>query len=119
MASSQPADLWEWLVIIPDKPGTKDKRLEVRPAHLKNVLAVAEAQPETYKMGGVILNDLPGPETAANPAGWDFHGSTIIMQARSREEIIEFISKDIYVKEGVWDVEKVQMWPLKAAFRIP
>jgi hypothetical protein len=47
-----PPTLWEWLVIVPDKPGTKEKRLEVRPAHLQNMMSLAAADTDTWKMGG-------------------------------------------------------------------
>jgi uncharacterized protein YciI len=108
---------WEWLVVVPDKPGTRAKRLEVRPAHLQNMMALSAADTDTWKMGGVILSETP--EDATNPASWDFAGSTMVVKATSRQEIIDLLKNDVYVKEGVWDLEKIQAWPFKAAFRIP
>jgi hypothetical protein len=37
-AARPPAPLWEWLVVVPDKPGTRAKRLEVRPCVASPIL---------------------------------------------------------------------------------
>jgi uncharacterized protein len=44
-------------------------------------------------------------------------GSTLVCWAESKEQIIEELKKDIYTTSGVWDVDKVQIYPFKAAFR--
>jgi len=53
---------------------------------------------------GAVLNDVP---TSEDVKDFDFAGSTIVIQASSREEIKEILRKDVYAKEGVWDVENV------------
>ncbi len=35
------------------------------------------------------------------------NGSTVIIVAESKEEILETLRKDVYAKEGVWDVDNV------------
>jgi len=44
-------------------------------------------------------------------------GSTLIAVAETREEVLEKIRSDVYAKEGVWDVEKLQIWPFRSAIR--
>lgn len=53
---------------------------------------------------GAVLNDVP---TSDDPSTFSFAGSTIVIQAASREEIKEVLRKDIYAESGVWDVENV------------
>jgi hypothetical protein len=43
----------------------------------------------------------------------------MVVRAAAREDIIALLRNDIYVREGVWDLDKIQLWPFKAAFRIP
>jgi uncharacterized protein len=44
-------------------------------------------------------------------------GSTLIAVAETKEEVLDKIRSDVYAKEGVWDVEKVQIWPFRSAIR--
>ncbi|OAA33295.1 Dimeric alpha-beta barrel [Moelleriella libera RCEF 2490] len=104
----------EFLVIVPDRPGTKDKRLEVRPTHFKNLAPLIESG--EWKMGGALLNSVP---EADDPTTFDFLGSTLVCRAESKEQIVEQLKKDIYVSSGVWDLDKVQIYPFICAFRKP
>lgn len=53
---------------------------------------------------GAILNSVPKDD---EPSSLDFAGSTLIMVAETKEEVIKALNDDIYATEGVWDVEKV------------
>jgi hypothetical protein len=44
-------------------------------------------------------------------------GSAMLIGARTREEVIERLKGDVYVKGGVWDWDKVQIIPFKSALR--
>ena len=44
-------------------------------------------------------------------------GSAMLIGAKTREEVIERLEKDVYVSGGVWDVSKVQIIPFKSALR--
>ncbi|KAK4158560.1 hypothetical protein C8A00DRAFT_39271 [Chaetomidium leptoderma] len=112
MATSEAPKKMEWLVVIPDFPGANQKRLEVRPKHFAGLAPAKESG--LYQMGGAVLNDVP---TSDDPSTFSFAGSTIVIQASSRDEIKEVLRKDIYANTGVWDVENAQMWPLLCAFR--
>ncbi|KFG81358.1 hypothetical protein MANI_016336 [Metarhizium anisopliae] len=96
MSSSAPK-VHEFLVILPDKPGVKEKRLEVRPP-------------------GALLNEVPADDNAAN---FDFFGSTVVCKGESKEAVLEQLKKDVYATSGVWDVEKIQIYPFICAFRNP
>lgn len=37
-----------------------------------------------------------------------FAGSTLVVVASSRQEVIDMLKDDVYVKSGVWDLEKVR-----------
>jgi len=113
MSTSTPRT-YEWLVIIPDKPGALAKRLEVRPAHFAGLKTNIDNG--RFQMGGAILDEVPADD---EPTSLKMSGSTIVLNASSKEEIIGFLREDPYAKEGVWDVDNAQMWPLKCAFRIP
>lgn len=41
---------YEWLVVVPDKPGMMAKRLEVRPQHFEGLAKAKESG--LFKMGG-------------------------------------------------------------------
>jgi hypothetical protein len=44
-------------------------------------------------------------------------GSAMLIGAKTREEVLERVKRDVYVEGGVWDVEKVQVIPFKSAIR--
>jgi len=46
-----------------------------------------------------------------------FKGSAMLVGANSREEVIERLKRDVYVTNGVWDWEKIQIIPFKSAVR--
>lgn len=105
----------EWLVVVPDLPGTLAKRLAVRAEHLSGILPSREAG--IVKFGGGIVNGLPA--NTADPNTWDFAGSSLVVVAESQAEVVKLLEQDIYTKSGVWDVPKAQIYWLKTAFRDP
>ncbi|TPX06907.1 uncharacterized protein E0L32_002403 [Thyridium curvatum] len=105
---------FEWLVVVPDVPGALQKRLDVRPQHFAGI--TEHVKSGKIVMGGAILDDVPVDD---QPTSLKFAGSTLQIVASSRDEVVEFIRGDVYAKSGVWDVEKAQIWPLKAAVRTP
>ncbi|KAL8857335.1 MAG: hypothetical protein Q9178_006101 [Gyalolechia marmorata] len=65
-----------------------------------------------WQFGGALLDDVPQPGQSLKICG-----SAMLVQADSREEVLQVIQQDIYSKNGVWDLEKVQIYPFKCAFR--
>ena len=39
-------------------------------------------------------------------------GSVLVTVAESNEEALKFVKEDIYASHGVWNVEKVQIYPV-------
>ncbi|CAJ2502810.1 Uu.00g102040.m01.CDS01 [Anthostomella pinea] len=112
--STPPAGKCEWLVVVPDKPGMQQKRLDVRPKHFEGLQPYLESG--QFKTGGAVLNEKPEGD---DPTKWDFHGSTLVLIAESKDEVKAILEKDIYATSGVWDVENAQIWAAKFAFRKP
>ncbi|OIW23467.1 hypothetical protein CONLIGDRAFT_128485 [Coniochaeta ligniaria NRRL 30616] len=110
MASA--ARKFEFLVVVPDFPGMREKRLEVRPTHFAGLKPHIDSG--AFQMGGAVLSEVPADD---EPSSLQFAGSTIIAVAESKEEVLAILKNDIYAQSGVWDVENAQIWPLKAAFR--
>ncbi|OTA96387.1 hypothetical protein M434DRAFT_392823 [Hypoxylon sp. CO27-5] len=112
--STPPPGKFEWLVIVPDKPGTTQKRLEVRAQHFEGLKPYIESQ--QFKTGGALLKDKPESD---DPSKFDWYGSTIVLVAESKEEVKAILEKDIYTKSGVWDTENALIFAAKFAFRFP
>lgn len=56
---------------------------------------------------GAILQQVPQDD---EPANFDFAGSSLVVEATSREEIVELLRRDVYA-EKVWDLDKVSPGP--------
>ena len=94
-----------WYVIIgEDRPGTLDKRLAARPAHLERFRALS-AEGRVLAVGPCPAIDSPDP----GPAG--FWGSVAIVEFPSQAEAETFARADPYVAAGVW--EKVIVRPFR------
>ncbi|KJK66967.1 YCII-related domain protein [Aspergillus parasiticus SU-1] len=124
----------EFICLVPDKPGSLQKRLEVRKCvvlrstppwnsqnnpltlkfhsqHLEGVKPFV--QNGSIVCGGGTLESHPAPgETPP------FNGSALIVVAENEAEVRELISNDIYTRSGVWDVEKAQIIPFMCAVRV-
>ncbi|PHH88440.1 hypothetical protein CDD83_7521 [Cordyceps sp. RAO-2017] len=111
-AAAAAARQFEFLVVVPDKPGTLAKRLQVRPIHFEAMKPKIESG--SWKMGGALLKSVPADE---DPSQLEFAGSTLVCVAASRDEVRRQLRDDVYAVEGVWDVEKAQIYPFKCAFR--
>ncbi|KAJ5238551.1 hypothetical protein N7468_003170 [Penicillium chermesinum] len=102
--SSAPA-MKEFVCILPDKPGAQAKRLEVRPSHLENAKALTAAG--SIVAGGALLESHPAEGEA--PV---FKGSMMMVVAEDEAAVRALLEKDIYAREGVWDLEKAQVYPV-------
>ena len=110
MSTSSPAQKQEYIVILPDKPHSLQKRLEVRPDHLKAMKPKVESGLFTF--GGSYFDE--HPSSGETP---DMKGSVMLAQAGSREEVMELLQNDIYSTSGVWDLSKVQIHAFRSALR--
>lgn len=103
--------LQEWLVILPDHTGALQKRVEARPSHLEGLKADRE---DMWLWGGAMLEE-PFKEGDAGPP--KMKGSAMLIGAKTREEVVERLKKDVYVEKGVWDLSKVEIIPFRSAIR--
>ncbi|KAI5968712.1 hypothetical protein CANMA_002148 [Candida margitis] len=95
----------EYLVTVYDFPNAD--RTKVRPQHVADIPANV---PNPVRAAGAIYTD---------ESKTKFAGSTFHLASNSREDIIEFLKKDIYYKEGIWNIDSVQIYPLGIAVRLP
>ncbi|KAI9838402.1 MAG: hypothetical protein M1819_005671 [Sarea resinae] len=100
----------EFIVILPDKEGSLERRMKVRPDHLSAVSKQVEAGFWTF--GGALLED--HPKEGESPK---INGSIMLASADSKEEVIETLKNDTYYQNEVWDWEKVKVYPFKTAVR--
>ncbi|KAG9239594.1 hypothetical protein BJ875DRAFT_365264 [Amylocarpus encephaloides] len=107
-----PPGQFEWLVVIPDFEGKLEKRMEVRPKHFEGLKTGLEEG--VWKMGGAFLEEVP-----KEGEGMKMKGSAMICLASSKEEVLEKLKNDVYTQTGVWDLNKLQIYPFKCAFRNP
>ena len=95
-----------YAIIAEDFPGTLDKRLATRPAHLERLRAL-EAEGRVVLAGAHPAIDSPDP----GPAG--FSGSLIVAEFASLDEAIAWIGADPFVQAGVY--AKVTVKPFRKA----
>ena len=95
----------EYNVIIYDLPNAD--RSKVRAQHVADI---PQHVPNPIRSAGAIYHD---------EAKTKFAGSAFHLVANSKEEVIEFLKKDIYYREGVWDINNVVINPLGVAVRLP
>ncbi|KAE8349476.1 hypothetical protein BDV28DRAFT_160453 [Aspergillus coremiiformis] len=101
----------EFICLIPDKPGTLQKRLEVRNQHLEGVKPLTENG--SMVLAGGMLNSHPAfGETPS------FRGSALIVVAEDEGCVRDILREDVYTRTGVWDVENVQIIPFMCAVRV-
>jgi hypothetical protein len=63
---------------------------------------------------GAMLEEPIDPSSKEPPK---MKGSAALIGAKTREEVVERLKKDVYVEGGVWDLSKVQIIPFKSAVR--
>ncbi|BFZ58213.1 hypothetical protein PYCC9005_005275 [Savitreella phatthalungensis] len=102
------SDLQDFLCVVPDVPGTLNARLEVRSEHLANAKRLGDEGVATF--AGAMVKSHTLAEGASAP---DFLGSTLVVKARDHEHARELLSKDVYVKKGVWDLANAQIYAFK------
>lgn len=106
------AKLNEYLVILPDLPGVLQKRLGLRAKHFARIEADTQAGIITF--GGGLLKE-HGKE--GEPP--QVKGSTMTILAESEAAVWERVRSDEFAINGVWDVDRVEIYPFRTAIRLP
>ncbi|RAQ45954.1 YCII-related domain protein [Aspergillus flavus] len=97
---------------MPDKPDMLGLRKQVKGAHYEGIKPLIAAG--KLVDGGAILET---HSTETDDA--KIKGSMVVYTAENEEEVRGIIEKDVYATSGVWDLEKVQIWPYVPAVREP
>ena len=96
-----------YAILAEDAPGSLERRLQARPAHLERLQALQAA--------GRLLLAGPHPAIdAADPGPAGFSGSLIVAEFASREAAIAWAAEDPYAAGGVY--AKVTVKPFRKAF---
>ncbi|OGM39386.1 hypothetical protein ABOM_011807 [Aspergillus bombycis] len=82
----------EFLCIMPDKSNVLELRKKL-------------AGYITIRYGAILESH------AAAHNDVQIKGSMVVYTGESAEEVLSLIQKDVYATSGVWDLEKVQIWP--------
>jgi uncharacterized protein len=110
MSTSIPQN--EWLVIVPDYPGTLEKRMAVRQQHIDELNAKIEAGEMVF--GGATLSESP---VKGRPL--KLKGSAMLLKLETEADVRKWLERDVYAKGGAWDLTNVQVYPFKCAVRKP
>ncbi|KAI8233239.1 hypothetical protein K4K54_010789 [Colletotrichum sp. SAR 10_86] len=101
----------EWLVRVPDFPGVAERRAAVFPQHIEK-LKTDPAQ--FWVFGGATLAEPVDPGRPPH-----ITGSAMLIFAPTREDVLDRLKNDPLTKEGVWDINNVQIYPFFRPKRVP
>jgi len=89
----------QYLVIAYDNEGVLEKRMENRPAHM-------EATQKLMAEGKII-------SACALIEDDKMVGSSVVTSFDNDDEFDAWLSNEAYVKAGVWNMEEIQIVPVK------
>ncbi|KAJ5458315.1 hypothetical protein N7475_009703 [Penicillium sp. IBT 31633x] len=102
----------EFLCIMPDRPNVLELRKKVKSCHYEGIQPLIAG--DNLVDGGAIFSEHPQEGKDAQ-----FLGSVVVYKSESAEEVRKIITNDVYATSGVWDLEKVQIFPYVPAVRQP
>ena len=83
----------QYIIKAYDGEGMLDKRMEIRPRHLEGIERIKE---HVICAGGLLDDE------------GKMKGSVLIMEYESREQLDEYLAKEPYVQEHVWQKIEVE-----------
>jgi len=89
----------QYLVIAYDNEGALDKRMEARPAHVEGTQKLM-AEGKIVSACALIEDDM-------------MVGSSVVTNFESEDAFNDWLENEPYVKGGVWDMEEIQIVPIK------
>ncbi|MBU3015453.1 hypothetical protein KO488_11860 [Poseidonibacter lekithochrous] len=90
----------QYLIIAYDNDGVIEKRMESRPAHV-------EATQKLMTEGKII-------SACAMIEEDEMVGSSVLTNFDSEDELNTWLENEPYVKGGVWNMDEIQIVPVKA-----
>ena len=91
------------------QPLNSNPRAVVRPRHLER--AHQFHRQGVIREGGALLSAAP---TTEDPNA-KMLGSTFLLEMPSRQACIEWLRQDPYYTDGVWDPERIEIYPVRLA----
>lgn len=89
----------QYLVIAYDNEGALDKRMENRPAHVEGTQKLM-AEGKIVSACALIEEDM-------------MVGSSVVTNFESEDEMNSWLENEPYVTGGVWNMEEIQIVPVK------
>lgn len=89
----------QYLILVYDKPNVLEKRFKVRDLHIKGAR-------EFIKKGNIL-------QAGALIEDEKMVGSTLFVDFKSKNDMDSWLKNEPYVKNGVWDMDKIQILPIK------
>ncbi|KAL4948252.1 hypothetical protein BDW69DRAFT_189444 [Aspergillus filifer] len=101
----------ELLVVIPDRPNVLDRRLAIRPRHSPNFVRLHN---EGYvSWAGPLFEKHVSDAGIRRP----FKGSAMVVNEEDQECLKRMLASDVYIKEGVWDIDNALIVPFRTTMR--
>ena len=110
MAAVNP-DKREWFLQVPINPGTLEKRLALRKQHIEDALPKVEQGIIT--LAAAILS-----KPTEDGDNKDMVKAIATVVAKTEEEARNILADDVYTKEGIWDADKIEVYPLRTGIRV-
>lgn len=89
----------QYLVIAYDNEGALDKRMEVRPQHVEATQSLM-AEGKIISACALVEND-------------SLVGSSVVTSFENDDEFNEWLENEPYVINNVWNMEEIQIVPVK------
>lgn len=94
-----------YMIYATDKPGTLERRLEARPAHLARLEALKK-DGRLFAAGPLPALDTPDPGSAG------FTGSLVIAEFAALDDAKKWAHDDPYISAGVYDTVVIKPYKL-------
>lgn len=89
----------QYLIIAYDNEGAIDKRMEARPAHIEGTQKLM-SEGKIVSACAMIEEDM-------------MVGSSVLTNFDTEEELNTWLENEPYVKAGVWNMDELQVVPVK------
>lgn len=104
MSTELQASLRDYVVIITDIPNTTEKRTALLQRHNEESGWLLKAGRVPFFGSTLAQHNGPGESAVEN-------GTVMVLKAESEDEIREIFKKDVWVEQGVWDMNTLQIFP--------